>query len=203
MPKVSLTHQHARRDQILSAAGTCFARHGFAAASMPEIAAVAGLSVGALYRYFASKEQLFLAVVAERVAVYNDAVFAELNTPGPPARRLIAALRSLQRLLRTQMPDDARLSLELWSRANDVPELAVWLRQARRRRVLAFRDVIDEAKLAGAFDSDLRANDAAAALLAIADGLVVQRACAPFEQSTGDAVTEAERLLRSWQVPTP
>jgi AcrR family transcriptional regulator len=202
MPKVSPSHQHARRDQILAAAGICFARHGFAATSMPDIATVADMSVGALYRYFASKEQLFLAVVAERVAVYNDAVFAELNNPGPALRRLTAALRSLQRLLRTQTPEDARLSLELWSRAHDVPELAAWLREARRRRVVAFRDVIDEAKLAGLLRSDVRPNDAAAALLAIADGLVVQRACAPFEHSTGHATNEAERLLKAWQSAT-
>jgi hypothetical protein len=90
------------------------------------------------------------------------------------------------------------LTLELWSRAHDVPELAAWLRQARRRRVLALRHVIDEAKLAGMLRSDIRANDAAAALLGIADGLVVQRACAPFEQPTGDPITEAERLLGCW-----
>jgi hypothetical protein len=73
------------------------------------------------------------------------------------------------------------------------------LRQARRRRVLAFRDVIDEARLTGVLNSDVRPNDAAAALLAIADGLVVQRACGGFEHSTGDAVAEAERLLKNWQ----
>lgn len=203
MPRVSATHQHARRDQILAAAGSCFARHGFSATSMPDIASVAGLSVGALYRYFTSKEQLFLAVVAERVAIYNDTVFSALNNPGPPLRRLAAALRGLQRLLRTQTPEDARLSLELWSRAHEVPELAAWLRHARRRRVLAFRDVIDEAKLAGVVKPDVRPGDAAAALLALADGLVVQRACAPFERPSGDSVAEAERLLRTWQSDAP
>jgi AcrR family transcriptional regulator len=198
MPRITPSHQHARRDQILTAAASCFARQGFAATTMPEIASVADLSVGASYRYFASKEQLFLAVVAERVAVYNDAVFAALDDPGPPLLRLTAALRNVQRLLQTQTPEDARLSLELWSRAHDVPELAAWLRQARRRRVVAFRKVIDEAIQAHLVRPELRASDAAAVLVAIADGLVVQRACAPFEHSSGDPVTEAERLLGTW-----
>src|SRR5690348_9357201 len=159
MPRVSPEHQHARRDQILTAAAACFARHGFAVTSMPEIASMAGLSVGALYRYFASKEQLFLAVVEERVAVYNQAVFNALDNPGPPLARLTAALRALQQLLRTQTPEDARISLELWSRAHDVPELSAWLRRARQRRILAFRDVIDEAKMAGVLKRDVRPND--------------------------------------------
>jgi AcrR family transcriptional regulator len=200
MPRVSTDHQHARHEQILSAAASCFARHGFAEASMPEIASVAGLSVGALYRYFASKEDLFLAVIADRVAVYNDAVFAALDKPGAPLARLTASLRGLRRLLRAQTPDDARLSLELWSRAHDVPELAAWLRRARKRRIQAFLNVIDEARLAGVLKQDVRSTDAAALLLAVADGLVVQRACAAFERSDGDAVAEAERLLASWKV---
>ena len=60
MPRVSEAYERARRHQILDAAAKCFSRGGFSATSMPEIAAEAGLSVGALYRYFSSKEDLFL-----------------------------------------------------------------------------------------------------------------------------------------------
>jgi AcrR family transcriptional regulator len=128
VPRVSPEYERSRHDQILAAAAGCFAGGGVAATSMPDIAAQAGLSVGALYRYFLSKEELFLAVVEARVAVYNDAVFAALDRQGPPLGRVRAALHSLQRLLGRQSPDDARLSLELWARAHDVPELGAWLR---------------------------------------------------------------------------
>ncbi len=201
MPRVSASHERERRDQIVAAAAMCFARHGFAETAMPEIAAAAGLSVGALYRYYPGKEELFLAVIAERVAVYNEAVFAALRTPGPPVERIIAALRSLQRLLHRQRPEDARLSLELWSRAHDVPQLGAWLQDARRRRLYALREVLVEARLSGEVRRDLRTNEAAAFLLALADGLVVQRACAPFQPAGGDPVAEAERVLAVW--PTP
>ncbi len=55
-----------RRDQqtqrILDAAKTCFVRHGFQGASMQQICAEAGMSPGALYRYFASKEAIIEAI---------------------------------------------------------------------------------------------------------------------------------------------
>lgn len=199
MPKVSKQHEQARRDQILDAAAACFARNGFAATAMPEISSAAHLSVGSLYRYFTSKEDLFLAVVADRVAVYNDTVFGELARPASPLRRLRAALRRLQRLLTSQPPDDARLLLELWARAHDVAGLRVWLSEARARRLQAVRRVIEEGKLSGEIRREVRASDAAALLMALADGLVIQRSCSPFHTSAGDALTEAERLLSSWK----
>jgi len=202
MPKVSQQHEQARREQIVDAASRCFARHGFAATSVPDIASDAHLSVGLMYRYFGSKEDLFLAVVGERVAIYNDAVFAELARSGPPVKRIRAALRRLQRLLASQAPEDARLSLELWARAHDVTPLQQWLREARARRLQAFRSAIEEGKLSGQIAGDVRASDAAALLMAVADGLVVQRSCSPFHASFGEPLNEAERLLASWQSAT-
>ncbi|MCU0758107.1 MAG: TetR/AcrR family transcriptional regulator [Steroidobacteraceae bacterium] len=54
-----------RRAQILAAAARCFIDKGFHQASMAEIARASGLSMGLLYRYFRSKEEIVLAA-AER-----------------------------------------------------------------------------------------------------------------------------------------
>jgi AcrR family transcriptional regulator len=55
-----------RREQLLDAAMSVFGRKGVQAASTREVAAAAGVAPGLLYHYFASKEALVLAVVAER-----------------------------------------------------------------------------------------------------------------------------------------
>jgi TetR/AcrR family transcriptional regulator, repressor for uid operon len=65
MPKLNAATQAARRAHILDAAEHCFARAGFHRTSMQDICREAGVSAGALYVYFASKEDL-IAGIAER-----------------------------------------------------------------------------------------------------------------------------------------
>ena len=54
--------QPDRRAQILEAAMVCFAKRGFHQASMHDISAEAGISVGLIYRYFANKEAVISAM---------------------------------------------------------------------------------------------------------------------------------------------
>ena len=58
MARVSDAHLEARRQSILAAATRVFSHKGIAAATMAEIASEAGISPGAIYRYFENKEQL-------------------------------------------------------------------------------------------------------------------------------------------------
>jgi len=83
MPRITPERREARRAEIVAAARRCFARDGFHQTSMPDIAAAAGVSAGAPYRYFAGKEEIVLTIAAdafrlifepmERVAVVADA----------------------------------------------------------------------------------------------------------------------------------
>jgi TetR/AcrR family transcriptional regulator, repressor for uid operon len=65
MPKLKPDTQRARREHILDAAERCFARAGFHRTTMHDICKEAGISPGALYVYFSSKEEL-IAGIAER-----------------------------------------------------------------------------------------------------------------------------------------
>lgn len=64
MPKVSEAHLEQRRNQILEAAMTCFARKGFHETTMVEIAAEAGVSDTLAYRYFRNKDEIIDAATA-------------------------------------------------------------------------------------------------------------------------------------------
>jgi AcrR family transcriptional regulator len=68
MPKVSQNHLEARRQQILDAAIECFSRQGFHPTTMQDIIKESGLSSGAIYTYFASKEALIEAIADRRHA---------------------------------------------------------------------------------------------------------------------------------------
>ncbi|MFN3523447.1 MAG: TetR/AcrR family transcriptional regulator [Phenylobacterium sp.] len=73
-----------RPDEIVEAALQVFAAKGFAAARLEDIAARAGVSKGALYLYFATKEELFHAVVEQAIAPNIQLVLGLIaGHPGP------------------------------------------------------------------------------------------------------------------------
>ena len=83
MPRVSEAHLAARRQQILAAARVCFLRNGFHQTSMQDVIREAGLSVGAVYRYFPSKTDLITAL-AESVVGNVAGLLEELSLQEPP-----------------------------------------------------------------------------------------------------------------------
>jgi AcrR family transcriptional regulator len=81
MPKLKPATQRARREHILDAAEICFAHSGFHRTTMQDICKEAAISPGALYVYFASKEDL-IAGLAERDRADFAERFAELSAAG-------------------------------------------------------------------------------------------------------------------------
>src|ERR1700678_384026 len=77
MPKVSQAHLDARRQQIVDAARTRFASHGFARTSMADIVTESGLSTGAIYRYFTSKDEIVIAVCEQASDAFPEALTDE------------------------------------------------------------------------------------------------------------------------------
>jgi len=59
MPRVSAAHEQAVRDRIVAAAIRVFTDRGYGA-TVKDVVRDSGLSVGAIYTYFKSKEELFL-----------------------------------------------------------------------------------------------------------------------------------------------
>ncbi|HJU98287.1 MAG TPA: TetR/AcrR family transcriptional regulator, partial [Jiangellaceae bacterium] len=83
VPRVSEAHRERRRRQILDAARRCFVRNGFHQTSMQDILGAAGLSAGALYRYFGSKEEIVEAIAAEAVGRVMS-LLGPLSEQAPP-----------------------------------------------------------------------------------------------------------------------
>jgi AcrR family transcriptional regulator len=84
-----------RRTRLLDAAGRVFARLGYEAASVEDIAFEAGVGKPTVYRYFASKESLFEAAFAQTLDELEGRLDAALEVPGPfpdVLRRLIGEI---------------------------------------------------------------------------------------------------------------
>ena len=65
MPRLSETEKDARRRRVLDGARRCFARHGYEGATVVRLEEEIGLSRGAIFNWFPSKQELFLALAAE------------------------------------------------------------------------------------------------------------------------------------------
>ena len=113
MPRVAQQHLDARRQQIIDAARARFARDGFARTSMPDIVAESGLSTGAIYRYFKSKDEIVAAVCAQ-------------SLEGRPAGLDLASVGEFLEHLRRLSIDrgHARLALQIQAEAALSPSLA-------------------------------------------------------------------------------
>ena len=72
MPRITEERREANRAQIVAAARRCFSRDGFHQTSMPDIAAEAGVSVGAPYRYFSGKEEIILDIAGDAFRLIFD-----------------------------------------------------------------------------------------------------------------------------------
>ena len=83
MPRVTPEHSRARRQQILDAARTAFIRDGFHATSMQDIQRESGLSAGAIYLYFKSKNEIVTGIAAEISETVTRA-FEPPERSGPP-----------------------------------------------------------------------------------------------------------------------
>ena len=79
-----------RTSEILAAAQVVFARHGYGAATVDEIADAAGVAKGTVYLYFPSKRDLFLATLREGV----EALHAEANREMEQAATATAKIRA-------------------------------------------------------------------------------------------------------------
>jgi AcrR family transcriptional regulator len=117
VPKISPAHEQQRRDQILAAAMACFARQGYHATSMDDVVRESGLSVGAIYSYFPSKEDLFLSLSdarAEQSLAYLNELF---RRPGPMVDKSREAIDYFFRTLSDDLVPLARVSVEFLSEA--------------------------------------------------------------------------------------
>jgi AcrR family transcriptional regulator len=83
--------KEARPGELLDAALDLFVERGFAATRLDDVAAHAGVSKGTLYLYYASKEDLFKAVVRQSIVPLIDAFSRDVAVSQAGSAELLAA----------------------------------------------------------------------------------------------------------------
>lgn len=175
MPRVTAEHLRARRRQILDAAGRCFGRAGFHRTSMQDILAEAGLSAGALYRYFRSKHEIVMAIANETIAEVTSDVEPLLaaDPPEPFGTVLGAVLDQIEPRLSPGGP--LNMAVQVWGEATHDTALRDFVTETYERLRALFVDYATRAAEAGMLPPGADADAVGAVLFGLVPGYVVQR----------------------------
>jgi AcrR family transcriptional regulator len=173
VPKISAAHEQQRREQILQAAMVCFARQGYHATSMDDVVRQSGLSVGAIYSYFPSKEELFLSLCdyrTEQTLTYLNDMF---RRPGPMVEKFEEAVDYFFRQLSEDLVPLVRVSFEFLSEAAKSERIRE--RQQRRAETIRqfLRWLLTEARMHGDIRTDLDLDATVDVMMALNEGIVL------------------------------
>lgn len=175
-PEAPPSDRRARqRKRILAAAMACFAREGFHGASMQKICAEAGMSAGAFYRYFRSKEELIAAIVADERNERQHILDALAQAPSV----LDALTDCLRMLLVEQTLPTAQLGPEIMAEAIRNTHLREIIEPCEEESRTQLRAALAAATSRGEIDPALDLDDVMVTLQALADGLILHHQLHP------------------------
>ena len=163
MPKISDERRAERLEQILVGARRCFAQNGYEGATVAKLEREIGLSRGAIFNYFPSKEDLFI-----ELAVRDTARMSEIWRE----QGLEAIVREVMEL------DPAWLSvyLELFRRVRNDDDFRERIESRQKEIAPANRARIEEAQRSGEFRDDLGPREIGIFVNLVLNGLALMRA---------------------------
>jgi AcrR family transcriptional regulator len=177
--RLSREEKKARtRAQLIDAAASVFARRGFAAASLDEVADEAGLTKGAVYSNFDSKEELFQVVIDERLNEPMLRLAEDLDTRGTFAERAMEGARMFVDMAQ-QERDLFLLALEHNIYVARHPEHAPAYSARYREQLAMVADLITEQSKRSGLSLPLAADEMAIAVEALSQGMALQRLADP------------------------
>jgi TetR/AcrR family fatty acid metabolism transcriptional regulator len=185
-----------KRERILSAAERIFARHGFFAAKVSDVAKEAGVADGTIYLYFKSKDDLLISLFERRMAQVNATLREAIGSLSSPVDQLRAFILAYLQLVHDE-PDAAEvLTIELrqsskFMKEYENPEFADFL------RVLG--GILSAAQEQGQLASDIPSHVAARMIFGVLDELALAWVLAkqPIGSSTSGARPKKFDIVRA------
>ncbi|WP_395106958.1 TetR/AcrR family transcriptional regulator [Actinomadura sp. SCN-SB] len=193
MPRVSEEYLERRRQQIVEAARRCFIRKGVHATSMQDIFAESGLSAGAVYRYFKSKNELIEAITGQVISDLH--VYLEELVTHEPLLPLDEVVVRMTRRIQARSAEDGfvRLAPQAWALAMYEPELRVYvqdnLTRLRGHWITYARRCAENGLLAPGADAECTGK----ALFGLLPGFLIQ--CLITEDAEPEEIAAGVRAL--------
>ncbi|MFB6726546.1 TetR/AcrR family transcriptional regulator [Kribbella sp. NPDC056345] len=177
MPKVTEEHRVARRAQIVAAARSCVLEQGFHKATMADVIAASGLSAGAVYGYFKSKEEI-VAAIAEEALSNVDELFETVLVTDEPVHPVMVMERVLNHIITiAERPggDVTRIGVQAWSEALRNPAVMEIAGGKYRMLRTRFAEVARRAQADGTIDAGVDPEHVAQVLFGFVPGFILQR----------------------------
>jgi TetR/AcrR family transcriptional regulator, repressor for uid operon len=180
-----------RHTQILDAALVCFAKRGFHQASMHDISAEAGISVGLIYRYFENKDAVISAMA--------DRHKKEIHEVLERAQQAPTLLESLEILFTAHCCEDApqvvsAFVVDLYAEASRNQRVADLVRDVLQTAMDGVTDLIARSPEAESAAHGLKPHEQAELIFAVSRGMLMRDVLQPQE------MTAAERRTRQLEV---
>ena len=173
MPRISAEREKATRQSILGAARDVFVAKGFHEATTHDVARAAGLSVGSIYTYFASKDELIRECVLAANRAESDAVLQDIRSDGSSRTKVSRAIAGWYRYT-IEAPGVPAFLAEAWAAASREPLIRDMVAQRRERIATVATVMFQEGVAAGELPADLDVETTARALGALLDGVVLE-----------------------------
>jgi AcrR family transcriptional regulator len=191
MPQIQIEPSPDRRTQILEAAMLCFAKRGFHQASMHDISAEAGISVGLIYRYFENKEAVIAAMADRHKKEIHDVLERARTAP--------SLLESLEILFTAHCCENSpkvqsAFVVDLYAEASRNPQVANLVLGVLQTAMDGLTDLIARAPEAQKSAHDLTPNEMAELIFAVGRGMLMRDVLQPPE------LTSEERRARQLEV---
>jgi AcrR family transcriptional regulator len=191
MPQIQIEPSPDRRTQILEAAMVCFAKRGFHQASMHDISAEAGISVGLIYRYFENKEAVIAAMADRHKKEIHDVLERARTAP--------SLLESLEILFTAHCCENSpkvqsAFVVDLYAEASRNPQVANLVLGVLQTAMDGLTDLIARAPEAQKSAHDLTPNEMAELIFAVGRGMLMRDVLQPPE------LTSEERRARQLEV---
>ncbi len=188
-----------KAQEILIAARTVLGREGYAATTISQVAAEAGVSRGLLHYYFKSKEELLAGVVRANVESSLELVASMLGSC-TSADELAAGLTAALRSMLQNAPEFFHLFFESWALGRQSTLVAAELQVLYRRFREAMAEGLGGLVEQGILAPSLPVGGVAAVLTALIDGLGLQLVTEPElidDEAIWQATQQTIRLLLS------
>jgi len=161
----------ATKRKILEAAAKCFSEGGYAKTTMDRIAEEAGVSKGALYWHFKSKEELFVELKQRSIANVRKQFEKLFSQKKPFDAKLRGAIGLYLSSMIPENREVARLNAEFLAEAPKIPKLNDMLKDQYEMFRGLFASTIEEAIEKGELRGDIDPEIVSMILLAVLDGL--------------------------------